>query len=188
VTTTQAWPFGTDAIQHDPLTALRIPVVTSFNPEWRYVAAYLGTSADTGNTFDPPWSFASAERPTDAEVQMLASFLAEHRNYWFKNEGYARKMDQRPLDIDSGWNTTVFIKYGPDDWGYRRCSWIYGHTFVPGPPGGRGTEYEHAKHPGPLALDQVMDLRHTVGSDKPMDHWLTWKADHPDIFPARKEA
>ncbi|WP_318201107.1 hypothetical protein [Streptomyces sp. SCL15-4] len=101
MTDTQGWPFGTEALQDDPLTELRIPVVTSFNPSWCYVAAYLGTSADTGNTFDPPWPFASVDRPTDAEAQMLVSYLQEHRHYWFGNTGYARKMDQRPLDVDS---------------------------------------------------------------------------------------
>lgn len=176
---TKAWPFGTDAKQDDPLTALRIPVVGSFNPEWRYVAAYL--DVDPNCRFDPPWPFASVERPTDAEAQMLVSFLQEHRHYWFGNEGYARKMDQRPLDIDSGWNTTVFIKYGADDWGYRRCSWIYGPTFVPTAPTARGTEYAHAKHPGPLPLEQVMDLTHTIGNE-PMQRWQQWKADHPDVF------
>ncbi|WP_404974853.1 hypothetical protein [[Kitasatospora] papulosa] len=180
--TSNDWPFGTDAKQDDPLTELRIPVVTSFKPSWCYVAAYLGTSADTGNTFDPPWPFASAERPTDAEAQMLASYLQEHRHYWFGNEGYARKMDQRPLDIDSGWNTTVFIKYGVDDWGYGRVSWQYGPTFVPSPPNSRGTEHEYAKHPGPLPLDKAMDLVHTIG-DEPMKHWLDWKAQHPKVFP-----
>ncbi|MFI8872393.1 hypothetical protein [Streptomyces sp. NPDC055243] len=181
MTDTKAWPFGADAIQDDPLTALRIPVVTSFNPNWCYVAAYLGTNADTGSDWSPPWPFASAERPTDAEAQMLVSFLQEHRNYWFSNQGYARKMDQRPLDIDSGWNTTVFIKYGPDDWGYRRCSWIYGPTFVPGPPNSRGTKYAHAKHPGPLSLEQVMDRRHTI-VDEVMPHWADWKTAHPTTF------
>jgi hypothetical protein len=180
VTATKAWPFGTDAIEDDPLTALRIPVVTSFNPCWHYVAAYLGTSEDTGNTFDPPWPFASVERPTDAEAQMLVSFLLEHRHYWFGNEGYARKMDQRPLDVDSGWNTTVFIKYGTDDWGYRRCSWQYGPTFVPGPPGSVLGEAV-----GRLSLVQAMDRVHTVG-DEPMPHWQKWKADHPEIFPAEE--
>ncbi|MEU2316607.1 hypothetical protein ACFY7X_13520 [Streptomyces althioticus] len=183
MTSTTSWPFGTDAIQNDPLTALRIPVVTSFKPNWCYVAAYLGTSADTGNTFDPPWPFASTERPTGAEAKMLASFIAEHRNYWFGNEGYTRKMDQRPLDVDGGWNTVVFIKYGTDDWGYGRVSWIYGPTFIPTPPSSRGTQYAHAKHPGPLPLEQVMDLVHTLGSDQPMQHWLDWKAAHPDVFP-----
>lgn len=172
---TTAWPFGTDAIQDDPLTALRIPVVTSFNPSWHYVAAYLGTSADTGNTFDPPWPFASAERPTDDEAQMLVSFLAEHRQYWFGNEGYARQMNQRPLDIDSGWNTTVFIKYAEGDWGYRRCSWIYGATFAPDPPNVRD------RNLAPLTLEQVMDRAHSCGN-QPSHHWQQWKTNHPDIF------
>ncbi|MFJ4785062.1 hypothetical protein [Streptomyces sp. NPDC088794] len=114
MTTTQAWPFGTDAIQHDPLTALRIPVVTSFNPMWKYVAAYIDVDRSR-------FSWGSQERPTDAEASMLASFIEEDR------------------------------------------------------------------HPGPLPLEQVMDRRHTI-CDEPMAHWLAWKADHPDIFPARKEA
>lgn len=173
---TASWPFGTDAIQDDPLTKLRIPVVRSFNPHWCYVAAYLGTNEDTGNTFDPPWPLSSAERPTDAEAQMLVSFLAEHRWYWFKNEGYARRMDERPLDVDSGWNTTVFIKYGPDDWGYRRVSWTYGPTFVPEPPNFEGRR-------GPLSLERVMDRCHSIG-DEPSRRWLDWKTDHPDAFPA----
>lgn len=171
---TAAWPFGTDAIQDDPLTALRIPVVTSFKPTWGYIAAYLGTSADTGNTFDPPWPFASAERPTDAETQMLVSYLQEHRHYWFGNQGYARKMDQRPLDVDSGWNTVVFIKYADNDWGYRRCSWTYGPTFVPGPPGSESREAV-----GTLTLEQVMDRVHDLHPER----WMEWKAAHPDVFP-----
>ena len=169
------WPFGTDAIQDDPLTELRIPVVTSFNPSWHYVAAYLGTNEDTGQDWNPPWPFASAERPTDAEAQMLVSFLQEHRHYWFGNQGYARKMDQRPLDVDSGWNTTVFIKYGADDWGYRRCSWIYGPTFVPEPPSFKDRR-------GPLSLEQVMDRVHSWG-DEPSPRWQQWKAAHPEVFP-----
>jgi hypothetical protein len=176
------WPFGTDALQHDPLTALRIPVVTSFNPSWHYVAAYLGTSADTGNTFDPPWPFTSSERPTHAEAQMIVSFHQEHRHYWFGNEGYARKMDQRPLDVDGGWNTIVFIKYGAGDWGYRRCSWTYGPTFVPGPPGSTSRESV-----GRLTLEQVMDRIHAHG-DEPSARWQQWKDDHPDVFPTATAA
>ncbi|MET9813211.1 hypothetical protein [Streptomyces sp. NPDC006355] len=174
MTETQAWPFGTEAKQDDPLTELRIPVVTSFNPRWCYVAAYLGTNTDVGSDWEPPWPFASAERPTDAEAQMLVSFLQEHRHYWFGNQGYARKMDQRPLDIDSGWNTTVFIKYGADDWGYRRCSWTYGPTFVPEPP-------NFTDRRGPLSLERVMDRCHSIG-DETSQRWLDWKAAHPEVF------
>lgn len=172
---TQAWPFGTDAIETDPLTKLRIPVVTSFNPSWHYVAAYLGTNADTGQDWNPSWPFASTERPTDAEAQMLVSFLAEHRHYWFNDEGYTHTMDRRPLDIDSGWNTTVFIKYGTDDWAYRRCSWNRGPTFVPDPPNFTDRKL------GPLTLEQVMDRVHSHG-DEPSPRWQQWKTDHPDVF------
>ncbi|OEV13237.1 hypothetical protein [Streptomyces nanshensis] len=176
--TTTSWPFGTDAKQDDPLTARRIPVVSGFNPRWRYVAAYVDT--DPNCPFDPPWPFASAERPTEQEARMLTSFLQEHRHYWFNNTGYAREMDARPLDIDSGWNTTVFIKYGTDDWGYRRCSWTRGPTFVPEPPSIADRTL------GPLTLEQVMDRRHTLGDTEPMQHWIDWKNTHPDDFPAPK--
>jgi hypothetical protein len=172
---TTSWPFDTDAKERDPLTVLRIPVVCSFNPRWHFVAAYL--DVDPNCQFDPPWPFASAERPTDAEAKMLASFLQEHRHYWFGNEGYARKMDQRPLDVDSGWNTVVFIKYGANDWGYRRCSWTYGPTFVPDPPNFADRKL------GPLTLEQVMDRVHTIADDKPMRHWADWKATHAEVFP-----
>lgn len=178
-----AWPFGTDALEHDPLTAHRIPVVASFNPSWFYTAAYLGTNDDTGSDFDPPWPFASAERPTEPEVALLVSFREFHRHYWSTVWGYnMAKLDAKPLDIDSVGYATVFIKYGPGDWGYRKTSWTSGPTFVPGPPTGRGTQHEYAKSPGPLRLDQVMDLFHHVGTDYPSKEWVQWKVDHPDVF------
>lgn len=172
---TAAWPFGADAAEHDPLTKLRIPVVTSFNPEWRYVAAYIGV--DTSR-----YSWGSAERPTDAEAAMLASFIDEYKHHWF-NDGYKARLMRRPLDVDSGCNTTVFIKYGTDDWGYRLCSWIYGPTYLPVGPKLRGGEYDAGEHRGPLTLEQVMDRRHTIG-DEPMAHWVDWKKTHPEVFPA----
>lgn len=169
------WPFGTDAKQDDPLTVLRIPVVDSFNPGWKYVAAYI--DVDSG-----PYSWGSAERPTDREAAMIASFIEEYKNYFF-NDSYKAKLLERPLDVDSGCNTTVFVKYAEDDWGFRRCSWIYGPTYVPVGPKQRGGKYDEDKQPGPLSLEQVMDRAHTIG-DGPMPHWVQWKADHPDVFPA----
>ncbi|WP_329047068.1 hypothetical protein [Streptomyces sp. NBC_01422] len=172
--TSDAWPFGTDAKQDDPLTKLRIPVVTSFNPEWKYVATFI--DVDTSR-----YSWGSGERPTDAEAVMLASFIEEYKHHWFR-ESYHRKLAQRPLDVDSGCNTTIFIKYGTDDWGYRMCSWQYGPMYVPVSPKQRGGERDYDKCPGPLTLEQVMDRRHTIG-DGPMKHWLDWKAQHPEVFP-----
>lgn len=37
---TEEWGFGDEVDQNDPLVALRIPVVKTFNPSWRFVAAY----------------------------------------------------------------------------------------------------------------------------------------------------
>ena len=173
--TTTVWPFGTDAKENDPLTAMRIPVVDSFNPEWKYVAAYIDVDRSR-------YSWGSQERPTDAEAAMLASFIEEYKHHWF-NEGYKAKLLKRALDVDSGCNTTVFIKYGPDDWGYRLCSWTYGPTYVPVGPKLRGGKYDEDKQPGPLTLEQVMDRRHTI-VDEPMKHWLDWKAAHPEVFPS----
>jgi hypothetical protein len=170
---TAAWPFDTDAKQDDPLTALRIPVVTSFNPGWKYIAAYI--DVDTSK-----YSWGSTERPTDAEAAMIASFIKEYKHHWFR-ESYQRRLSERPLDVDSGCNTTVFIKYGPNDWGYRRCSWEHGPLFVPSGPNLRGTKREYVKNSGPLPLEQVMDLCHTFVKET-MPHWLKWKADHPETF------
>lgn len=175
------WPFGTDADEHDPLTKLRIPVVSSFNPRWFYVAAFLGVVTDGPDHLKGP-PFGSNARPTDAEAQMLVSFLLEHRHYWFGDGGYARKMDRRPLDVDGGWNTVVFIKYGTGDWGYRRVSWQYGPAFVPPPPGIRERRPDEASG-GPLPLERVMDRVHSFGDGEPMRHWADWKAAHPEVFP-----
>lgn len=181
MTETRKWPFGTDAVQDDPLTALRIPAVTSFRPGWRYVAAYLNTPEPGAPDYLTGPPFASVERPTGREAAMIASFIREYLHHWFR-DGYISRLAERPLDVDGGCNTTVFVKYGVDDWGYGRVSWEYGHTFIPGPPRSRGTEYEYAKAPGPLALEQVMDLAHCVASDEPMGRWTRWKAEHPEVF------
>lgn len=169
--TTSAWPFGTDAKATDPLTKLRIPVVTSPNPRWSYVAAYIDVNPE-------PYGWGSKERPTGREARMIASFVEEYKNHWY-NERYKAKLAQRPLDVDGGCNTTIFIKYGTDDWGYRLCSWIYGPTFVPEPPHLLGRKL------GPLTLEQVMDRTHTISSGEPRQSWLDWKTAHPEVFGGR---
>jgi hypothetical protein len=173
------WPFGTDADENDPLTALRVPAVSSFNPGWKYVAAYLKPAAGDAPDYLTGPPLVSNERPTDREAQMLASFIRGYITRWF-NEGYQTKLALRPLDVDSGCKTWVFVKYGPDDWGYRVTTWEYGPTFVPGSPSYRERYPDEAA--GPLTLGQVMDRVHSIGSDEPMEHWTQWKAAHPKVF------
>lgn len=163
---TRTWPYGTDADRDDPLTALRIPVTGTY-PEWRYIA-----------TFDRE----SEARPTDAEAQMLASYIEEYKVYFFGADGwYKRKLEEQPLDTDAV--TRIFHKWGEGDWSYRVVTWQYGPFWAPVAPRLRGGEYDYPKATGPLSLEQVMDRAHTI-SDEPMPHWVQWKADHPEIFEA----
>ena len=169
---TKAWPFGTDADEDDPLTALRIPVTGQF-PMWRYVA-----------TFDRE----SEVRPTDTEAAQLASYIEQYKDYFF-NDWYKAKLLERPLDVDAV--TRIFHKWGEDDWSYRVVTWEYGPFWVPLAPGLRNSDYAarlHADKPavGPLALVQVMDRDHHMHTEYPSKAWAAWKADHSDIFPVEE--
>lgn len=148
-TTGVEWPY--DAPQDDPLTALRIPVTNAY-PGWRYLVALDG----------------EGERPNEAEVAALVSYIDYQRRHWF-NETYQRKLMERPFDIDGGHNTTVFHKYGADDWGYRNCSWEMGPRFWPA--------YNRTEK---LTLIQVIDHKHTYGESL-YHHWADWKAEHPEV-------
>ncbi|WP_435609999.1 hypothetical protein [Streptomyces sp. C10-9-1] len=159
MTTTTPWPFGADADEHDPLTALRIPV-TSWSPSWRYIAAF---------------DRASEERPTDAEAAMLASYIEEYKEYFF-NDWYKAVLLQRPLDVDAV--TRVFHKWGPDDWSYRLVTWRNGPQWAPPGPHFASSYSQRA----PYRLEAVMDRIHTLGEDQPARRWQKWKASHPDVF------
>ncbi|MGW7359445.1 hypothetical protein ACWGI0_23135 [Streptomyces sp. NPDC054802] len=158
---TGTWPYGTDADEHDPLTALRVPV-TSWSPSRRYIAA-----------FDRD----SEERPTAAEAGMLASFIQEYKSYHF-NDWYQAKLLKEPLDVDAV--TRVFHKWGPNDWSYRLATWRHGPLWAPPGPGLRAANYSHRP---PYALERVMDRIHSAGDNQPLQHWLDWKAQHPALFP-----
>ncbi len=149
---TEDWPY--DADRDDPLTALRIPVVSAYGHEFNYIVM-----------FDRD----SAQRPTDAEAAMLAPYLGHYVDHWYTDTWKAR-LAERPFDVDGGANGVVFHKYGPDDWGYRRRSWTMGPKFVPS-----------LDRKEPSSLERVMDRVHTV-LDEPMPDWLEWKAARPEVF------
>src|SRR5438128_3530974 len=125
---TAAWPFGTDADEHDPLTKLRIPV-TGAHPMWRYIA-----------TFDRD----SEARPTDLEAVQLASYIEQYKVYFFGADGwYKRKLEEKPLDVDAV--TRIFHKWGDGDWSYRIETWTSGPFWVPMAPSSRGGQYDTVK-------------------------------------------
>lgn len=146
-----------------PLTALRIAVTCS-HPGWKYLVSF---------------DRKSEQRPTDAEAAMLASFLEEYKDYWY-NERWVAKMAARALDVDGGANGVVFHKYGPNDWGYRRQSYERGWEFSVVPPQMRDNEQGNPAR-GPFDLEAIMDRMHSF-TDGVSARWVTWKAEHPDVF------
>lgn len=154
---TDDWPY--DADRDDPLTKLRIPV-TSSHPDWAYTA-----------TFDRVSEFGSAERPTDGEANMIASYIEFYRTWWYTPHWQA-KLLERPFDIDGSVNTLILHKYGTDDWAYRRATWRDGPRFVP--------DYDRDEK---LPLVRVLDRAMGSGAGRhPHTEWEAWKAAHPEVF------
>lgn len=151
------WPY--DAAQHDPLTALRIPVVPTYYPDWHYLIAVCVSDEDI-------WK---GLRPDDAEVRMLQSELA-YELEWY-NPGYIAKMAARPFDLDGGFNSLLFVKHAPGSWGYRRRTWEWGLQIWP-------------PRAEPRDLLGVLDHIHHVDTEFPTRRWLAWKAERPEIFGA----
>ncbi|BFP50065.1 hypothetical protein KCMC57_64330 (plasmid) [Kitasatospora sp. CMC57] len=160
-----AWPYGTDVDRDDPLTALRIPV-TGTHPGHSYTA-----------TFDRE----SEVRPTDAEAQMIASFIEEYQDRHFGNGRWRKIQQAKPFDMDC-YTTSIFHKWAADDWSYRCVTWTGGPFWAPVFPRQRGTDTDTATIKGPVTLEQLMDRIHSTG-DEPWPHWAAWKAQHPEAFP-----
>ena len=159
---TAAWKY--DADEHDPLTALRIPV-TGSHPGWTYTACF---------------DRESEQRPTDVEARQIASFIEEYQERWFGNGSWRQQQQAKAFDMDC-YTTTVFHKWADDDWSYRCVTWQYGPMWVPVFPRQRGSQYDDPKLSA-MTLVQVMDRIHHVGTKYPSKHWLEWKAAHPDVF------
>ena len=149
------WPFD-DADQDDPLAKLRIPVVRTISPRWRYEVCLL--------VAEEPEALWRGFRPDEREV---AQFLAEldYRMAYY-SEGWKRKMRQRPLDVDGTTNTVLLWKRAEDgDWCFNRASWQHGPPVIPE----RGSGW---------TLEQVLDRVNDVVPEK----WAAWKARYPQAF------
>jgi hypothetical protein len=159
-TETTDWPF--DAYQDDPLAALRIPVVGSAWPGWKYEVALLCPDSPAGQDLWP------SLRPDEAEVRQIVAYIGWRLEYY--NEGWRAKMARRPLDVDGSTNTVILRKRGEGDWCYRRWTWETGPFMVPAPDDGH------------LDLERLLD-RINDHHDGPDPKWRAWKAAHPEAFP-----
>ena len=104
MTATSAWPFGTDADRDDPLTKLRIPVVGSFNPQWKYVAAYLNTLTDGPDYMRTP-PFASNERPTEMHTTILQALMLMNGDFIGTQTDLQRSEVLAAIVDMPGWDT-----------------------------------------------------------------------------------
>ncbi len=149
------WPFGDEADRDDPLTALRIPVVRTAYPGWKYEVCLMIAEDE-----DALWP---SLRPDDAEARQIAAYIGYRMEYY--NEAWKAEMRRLPLDVDGSTNTVVLRKWPDGGWCYRRCSWERGPLMVPAP--GEVITLE-------ALLDRINDL--VPGK------WQAWKAAHPDAF------
>lgn len=155
---TTDWPY--DALQNDPLAALRIPVIRTPYPDWKYEVCLVIDGEDG--------LYAPALRPDEAETRMIAAYIDYRREYY--DPRWQAKMLQRPLDIDSGTNTVILQKRAEGDWCYRRMSFEIGPPMFP-PRGDRRN--------GPLNLAALLDKINEHSA-----RWGKFKAAHPEVFPA----
>lgn len=148
-------------VRDDFAESLRLPLVTSPYPRWHFITAVV--------VGEDLWQ---AVRPTDDELRVVASFHDEYVAYWYQESGFKKLMMERPFDVDGGANGRILMKRADGDWAFRRRSWV-GMEFVP------------AWNAEPQSLTWVLDKMHNI-VDKLTDHWVQWKTDHPDLFPAVK--
>jgi hypothetical protein len=156
-TGTAAWPFE-DADQHDPLAALRIPVVRNPFPHWKYEVALVITADDL---------WGPALRPDDAEVRQITAFLEYRMQYY--NENWKAKMHRRSLDVDGTTNTVTLMKRGDSDWRYQKATWQHG-------------PWPFYDMPERFSLEALLDHINDYGSE-PNPKWRAWKTAHPEAFP-----
>lgn len=104
---------------------------------------------------------------TDLELRQLRSYIAFVMTRCIYKESFGLEVLKKPLPfIDWMANTLVFAK-SETGWSYRRASWTIGPYFVPG-------------------IDKGMPLADVIerAEDLIPERWVTWKAEHPEEFPA----
>lgn len=154
------WPF--DADQHDPLAALRIPVVRTPYPRWQYEVCLVISDERVGD--DLLWG--PSLRPDDREVRQILAELDYRMAYY--NEGWKARMRRRPLDVDGTTNTLILQKFAEGDWRYRRMTFKHGMW-----PFFDMTER--------FTLEALLDHVNDSGST-PNEKWRAHKARYPEAF------
>lgn len=130
---------------------LRIPLVDTTHPRIPYEVALVA-----------PGGHPEAILPTDAEAQVIASFIDFRRAYYTTR--YANLMLERQFDIDDSTNTVVLL-CTENGWRYRKASWT-------------GPELVGSTSPDTAAgLVDILD-RHQSFGGVVSPRWAAWKSAH----------
>lgn len=165
---TYAYDFDAD-LDHEWCTKWRIPIVNTVMPTWRYEVALVIPSNET-DLFQQNIIW-----PTEDEAEVIGSFIDYRMTYY--NDGWARKMREQRLDVDSSTNTVILGKRRVG-WGYRLASfttpalWPYPET---------PSEIAAKCTPDKAGLIALLDKYKNIG-DHIHQPWLDWKTEHPEIF------
>ena len=113
---------------------LRIPFLTSPYPRWNYITGIV-----VGDGFAWPISL-----PTEEEVTLVANFLKEYNDHWYRQSFVSDMVRFAPYDIDGGANLAYFMKHPHGGWSYRKRTW-------------QGPEWVPGFNKPPQTLEQVLD-------------------------------
>lgn len=155
----RAYDYSDIAVRYPLADELRVPLVTSTRPRWRYITAIA---------VDPHHTLWQYEMPNDDEIRAVACFHQEYVERWYR-DSFKAEMRERPYDLDGGANGIVFCKKPDGHWQYQKFTWQHG----PWP-----------FHDQPqMSLLELMDHTHSFG-DEPMAHWVEWREQHAEVFAA----
>ncbi len=118
-----AWEPGDDISRHQTAfaTALRVPILSSSNPEWQYVTGIV-----VGDGFPD-----EGQMPTDSEIAAVAGLLGLYCERWYNQTFRQHMLRRAPYDIDGRANLGYLIKYLNGGWAYRKKTWREGAYWAP---------------------------------------------------------
>lgn len=137
-----------------------VPIIANFWPRWYYITAVV---------VSPPDSFMlDFVSPTHEELLMVASFHDEYVERYYGRTGWMiNQRKKHAFDIDGGAAGRYLAKYEHGGWAIKISTWRH--------------EQRPFKSDPPKTLIEVLDKHHTICGE-PMDHWVKWKADRPEVF------
>lgn len=164
-----AWQYEDAVPWHEWSLRYRIPVLSSWYPQWNYHVALVVPDQPDGQR--SPWR---GMMPDEAEVAILGSYLRFGIERYY-NAQWIKKMAQAPLDTDGTVNPHMFLKR-EEGWRYMVSSWT-----MHGPWPFREDE---PAFPGLTGLVGLLDWLERDESQLgcPKSGWVAWKAAHPDVF------